>query len=135
MANIGYATFLYYGTAGMAATTEITNVKSISIGGVSVGSVDTTVLQATNAAKTFLSGLIDGGEITFTIQFDGTQYATLYGFLRTTKSWQVTFPDTGAATFASDGFITNISVPTLQNEDEIVYDITVKLTGKPVWTA
>lgn len=135
--EVGLGSQLYYGTAGMTASTEITGVKKITVPGFTTASVDVTPLNPTDRTRTFKPASNDPGELKFTVSFDGTIFSTLYGFAAagTTKSWKVLASDTGAATWECDGFITSIGDVPYELDGEQVFDVTVKWSAKPTFTA
>jgi hypothetical protein len=101
----------------------------------SVGSVETTILASTT--KTYIPGLFDGGEVTFSVQyvtFDATvaEFQTLIA-TPVICSWQITYPD--ACTEVFSGFVTKLGPSAAGVEDIITADITVQVTGAVVFTA
>lgn len=129
-----YGTLLKYG----ASPTTLTGVRRISGPNVEVSSVDTTDLSSTDAAREFIPGLIDGGQVEFELYADEAVIAALYALLRTETAWDLVFPlQSGEATEAQwdfDGFITSIGEE-VEEDEAIIVPITIKVTGKPAFTA
>lgn len=101
-------------------------IHDISGPNISVTSTDSSCLST--EWKTFIPGLGDGGEVTFTIDYSETNYNTLHGILRDVKSWRITMPDGETQDF--DGFITALGL-TIPFDDRIVVPVTIKVTGIP----
>lgn len=117
---------------GGGSFTSVAEVCDISADGPTVGSTKFTHLKSDNAAHEYKPGLIEGGELTFTVNHIKAVRNTLMGFLRVMKSWKVTDPDGGFTT--CDGFITSLGKKNPE-DDRVTGDIKIKFTGKPVYTA
>lgn len=132
MADHGHGTTLTGGTTG-----AIGEILSISVSGQKRDSIDVSSMDSTSKCREFIPGMIDAGEITFSVNFDKSasgvadrlQTAFLAG---TDESWTIAFSGS-AATFACNGFITDLSYNT-EFEGKSTQDITIKLTGVPVFT-
>lgn len=78
------------------------------------------------------AGLTDPGEVSFTANFTKAQYATIYGYFRTTKYWKITTPDNSVWAFA--GFWSKLDV-TVPDNDRVTVDVTIACTGVETFTA
>ena len=124
-----------HGTTLAGATAlGIGSITKISIGGISVDDLDVSTMASTDKWREFISGMIDAGEISFDLIFDGTVTATLFTKIGASDTWTVTFPDTGAATFSAPGYIKGISIDD-PYDDKITGSCTIKVSGKPTFTA
>lgn len=143
MATHSYLGQVLAGTTGQTAYSNLTSLGQIlSITGpnISITSVETTHLGSTNAAKEFIPGFADGGTISVRMNFVKGNTTTLYGYYRTMKGIMIMFNDSSDAVTTTgsrwtfDGFFTefNNEVPA---DDRITADVTVKVTGKPAYTA
>lgn len=92
--------------------------------------------------RKFVSGLIDGGEVTFTMNFNYTQYAQVKSDLLEDEViyYRSILPDTPSTYITFKGFVTNIS-GTVPVDDLVTADVTIKVTGDhevatgtPTWT-
>ena len=101
--------------------------------------VKTTNLKVTSAFHTYIAGFIDAGECSFKMDFDKTQSGLLNtAFIgRALSSWKVTASDLGstASTIVFDGFIKELQMFDVPEDDRLTGDITVKVSGKPIFTA
>lgn len=148
----GYKAGLYYSTndstyaAELADENEWTQVlkcEDIQPPAIAIDDVETQHLKTPDQFKTFEGGWGDGGEVTTTVQFDAAQYATLAGLLRTPKGWKVLFSDntTDGVTGGThgggagwDGYVKGLGVP-FEAEGLVKFDVTIKVSGKPVTIA
>lgn len=126
MVQIGHGTVLTGGTSGIIG--EITNISGPNE---SVDSVDVTSFDSANTSQDFIPGLIDGGEITFTVIYDGTAAGTAdalqTAFLGPEEEWEIVYPDGSSDT--ADGSVTALGKQ-IPNGDKITQDVTIKFTGK-----
>lgn len=135
-----YGTKLSY-SVNDSAYTDLTDVVSITPPKTSVGESETTHLESASAAKEFVASWVEAGELSLTIRFHKTQFATLYGLLRATRYWKITFPllsgEVTASSLKGQGFIKEIGVTEGSAESDDVYDceITIRFTGALTFTA
>lgn len=127
-AYTGFATTIKFGGTAVVAVTDISGP------GITVTSID--VSTRDSLARKFLPGMYDAGEITFSIVYDPdavTHAAITTALLAgTVLACVLTLSDTTPATVTFSGFITNFSVKT-PLDDAMTADVTVKITGVPVW--
>lgn len=128
MANIGIGA----GTTIKYNAVLIAGVKDNEGPDVKIDSVEDTPLAVSDFARTKRAGLIDAGQLKLSCYSDKAQMATIYGIARTTGTWLVTYPDN--STWSCSGFWTEMGNKT-PVDDMIMYDLTIELTGKPVFTA
>lgn len=110
----------------------ITLVNSVSAPEIEVSDVNITHLASSNGFKEWASGLGDGGEVEFEIQYGKAQVATLYGYIRTTQAFTLTFPD--GSTWTGNGHIKKLGGGKVEEDDIIKNSVTIKVTGKPTFT-
>lgn len=119
--DLGIGTTVTFGTSSFSA-----NIISVSGPGSSREAVETTHL-GTTTAKTFVpSDLIDGGEMSMTIQHDGTLDPPENAAAET-----ITIDWGGAGTgekWTFSGFVTAYE-PSAEIEEVMTADMTVKVTG------
>ena len=115
----------------------IAEVKSIDGPGLTADTLETTTHSSTGAWKEFITGLLDGGELSFDINFVPTSagHDAETGLLKAFTSRQRTgfklvFPDEDATTWAFDGLVTGFSV-SAPTDDFLGASVTVKVTGAP----
>lgn len=129
----GFGVTLSISDTSGGSYTAVGEILGVTGPGISMDPVELTHASSDNGFRERVSGLADAGEITFDINFVKAQMTTLYGYIRTTKWWKVTLPDSGS-TWVCAGQITGI-----ENEapidDRVTASITVQLTGKPTFTA
>jgi hypothetical protein len=110
----------------------IGEVMNLSLGGISVNPVETSHLRSTSNAKTFISGMIDAGEISLTINYAKAQFNTLIGLLRSSQAFVLTMPD--SSTLTGSGILTSLGLE-IPEDDRVTVPITVKISGLPVWAS
>lgn len=135
-----YSAALSYATATNGTFTALADVRSVKPPNIQIGSSETTHLGSANAAKEFIPGWIDAGDIGFTLYFDSAQFSTVYGLVRSSRYWKITFPlvgtQTTAATWVAEGFLTSLDTAEMGIDDNAVTAPgTIKVTGKPTFTA
>ena len=115
----------------------VAEVRSINGLSLSVKSVDTTSHSSLTPWSRATPTLLDAGDLTFEINYIPTDpthnnSSGLLSFLtnRTTKSWTLTFPDSGATTWGFDGFISKFDM-TAPVDNVLTAKITITATGQP----
>lgn len=128
--QVGTGATLTFGTS-----TWTGDLTSISWGGISRPSLDTTHLGTTDA-RTFIPGdLFDPGELTVEFLFDTDSEPP---YTASPETITLTFPDSDAAsgagaTAAASGFITSFEVNN-PLEEVITATMTIKFTGDITWS-
>ena len=88
--------------------------------------------------KSFRGTIHDAGEITATIEFDpaDASHSTLITIVKSgaTATWKLVWADAGAGQFTFSGFVTRFEPSGMQVEENVVAEITVKLTGAITFT-
>ena len=107
---------------------------SIQSQGIAWEAIPTTHLGTTNA-KTFIRGdLYDPGTITVNFLTEPENLDTLLSNAAASETITITYPDTGAATEASSGFITSIDPATSEVDTVVQGSLSVKRTGVITFT-
>lgn len=132
-AKIGYGVLFKIRTStGPDVYTTIGEQMDVTPPGIDVDMVDATHNESPNAHREFIAGLVDGGEVSFTIHYapDNAAMAALYARLRQTVVCRTVFP-TGA--YVDYSALLQSIEPEAPTEDKAVATITFKITGE--WTA
>lgn len=129
MAVIGVTSKLEY-EAG-SAYVEVPGVKSVNFPAFNTSAVDTTSLDNSNFAMSFIPGMIDPASISFECEFSDATYVALSGMIRETTSWRVTAPTGVDTAVTCDGFLVKLDV-SISPADEVMISGEVKMTGLPV---
>jgi len=135
-----YSAALSYATATNGTYTALADVRAIKPPNIQIGSAEASSLDSANAAKEYIPGWLDGGDVGFTFHFDSAQFSTIYGLARAQRYWKITFPlvgtQTTAATWVAYGHYTQLDTSEMTVEDNTVTcPVTVKVSGKPTFTA
>ena len=119
-----------YVSVGITCTFSTLSAKllDLSTTGHSADSVDVTHQASTEYWREFLSGLLDSGEVTWTVHVGGTVPE-----VGTSDTLVVTLPS-GAGTLTAEAILTKRKELGATLGDKIVETITFKMTGKPAWT-
>lgn len=124
-----------YGTTLSGATTGIVvEVTNVSFGDTVTDQIDISNMDSDNSYREFIAGMLDAGEITLTCNYNKTQTAA-FRTNQDTKAkevWTITLPD--SSTFVCSGFISSVGTP-IPFDDKVTQDVTIKLSGKPTFTA
>ena len=120
---------------GLGGWTTIAQVRDITGPGLELNTIDATDRDSSNKWMEFVSGLKDGGEVSFDIAYDpsnATHGATsgLLDMLEqgTSDSFQVQFP--GGVSWTFTAFVTGFE-PSAPLDDLLTASVTMKLTGQP----
>ena len=116
--------------------TSTTAVQVIGVRGpnLSRDKIDISNFENTNDAKEYLKGMIEPGEITFTIVVAESAMSTIYALLALTtasETYGVKFED--GSYWQGTGFLSGISNE-VSREGAWQADITIALTDKPAYT-
>lgn len=133
-----FGTLLKLGDGGTPEVfTTIAEVTDIGGPTLALDPLDVTSHTSPAAFREFIGGLLDGGEVTFTINYvptDSTHDNTT-GILsqltgRLTRNWELIFPDVPNTKWSFTAFLTafETSEPV---DDRLMAEITLKLTGAP----
>lgn len=129
--RIGYGVTLE--TTTSTGVLSIGYIRSISGPSAAINDVDTTTLDSTGGFRTFIPGLIDGGEVTCDMLYDpsieshktlGTRFKA-----RTSATYTITDPSTTAGA-AFTGYIKGLSRE-IPLDDVITCSVTFKVSGNP----
>ena len=128
-----------YGTQLKKAGTTIAALSSLSGPNLQAETIDVTTHDSANAIREFISGLIDGGEISASLVFDPNvaTHIALYNDLvaRTSASYSIVYPFTGGTeTITFTAFVTGFGPIEAQPDGAITAAITLKVAGAPVWS-
>jgi predicted secreted protein len=123
------------GTTLTVGSTVVGGLTSISGVELSAETIDVTTLDSTDGYREFIGGFIDGGEVSADGYLSdlGTAEATLVTKVGgDEEECVITFSN--GATWTFDGVITGFST-SADLEDAIGFSITIKVSGKPTFTA
>lgn len=116
---------------------EIGQIKNITGPGVSGNDVDTTCMDSTSNYRTFVSGLLDPGEVSFGCVYDSTSIShsrlAFYMGQRSSKTFTVYHGSSDGDTDAFTAHVKGMSRE-IPMDDLISCDFTLKVTGKPAYT-
>lgn len=121
--------------AGSNAFTELTQVTNISPPQRTATDIDTTHLKSAENYETFRAGRKNAGELTFTVQYTATQFATIIGLFGVDKGWKMLFADDTDTEIHDgglglDGYIKSIGKP-FEADGLVLCEVTIKISGKP----
>ena len=133
-----FGTLLKIGDGGGTEVfTTIAEVKDISGPGFELATHDATTHSSTGAWREVIPGLLEPGEVTFSIGFIPTNptHSQTSGLVRdmknrTKRNFQLVFTDAGQTTWAFSAYVTGFS-PQDPVDGLGSADVTLKLTGAP----
>lgn len=133
-----HGTLLKIGDGGGSETfTTIVEVTDINGPGLDDEVVDVTSHDSANHAREYIGGLLDAGEVTFTINYipTATTHNATTGLIRdwknrTKRNFQLVYPDGGATTWAFAALVQHFEAAA-PIDDKLAADVTLKLTGMP----
>ena len=131
----GFGTILKRGDGAVPEVfTTIAEVKSLSGPGLTLETIDVTHHQSTGGWREFIGGLLDGGEVTFDVNFIPSNQTqdNLWTDLqnRTLRNFELEFPDPGSTTWSFSALVTGFeeSAPI---DDVLGASVTLKISGQP----
>jgi hypothetical protein len=130
-AKIGLGTVVAYESSTPGTYTTVGEIFEFSGTSLSMDTVDATDFSHTDGHRRFIAGLIDAGEVTFTLHFDPA--LTVYGAIdtifkaRTAKNWKFTYAGSTVNTIVS-ALVTGLgrAVPM---DEKMTMEVTLKLSG------
>ena len=124
------------GTTLKVGSTTVGGLTSISGVEITADTIDVTTLDSDGGYREFIGGFKDGGEVSADgyMSDKGTDESTLIGMVgdEEAKECEIAFPN--GAKWEFDGVITGFST-NAELEDAISFSITIKVSGKPTFTA
>jgi predicted secreted protein len=115
----------------------VAELRSLNGPSFSAETIDVTTHNTPTPFRRYISGLLDGGEISFDINFIPTDPTHGYGsgilkdmLDRARRNFQVVFPDTGTTTWLFPCIITGFEVSS-DPADVLMASITLKVAGPP----
>ena len=117
-----------HGTTLAIGGSAVGQIISISGPNMTRDSIEITNMGSTSKWREFIPGMLDAGECTADVVYDGTAVATFLAaqLTQTAQTITVTFPDEG--TWAASGFLTSLghSIP---YDDKVSQSVGMKFTG------
>lgn len=141
LAISAFGTLFKIGDGAVTETfTTIAELKNISGPSLSADVIDVTVHNSGTPWRRFISGLLDGGEITFDVHFvpQNATHSYSSGLLsdfvnRVKRNFQLVFPDAGVTTWTIPGIVVNFDM-NADPADALLASVTVKVNGAPTLT-
>lgn len=119
--------------------TTVAELRTISGPSLSADTIDVTTHNTPTPFRRFIAGLLDGGEVTFDINFIPTEATHGYstGILkdmtdRARRNFQIVWPDTGSTTWLLPTVITGFE-PSSDPADVLMASVTLKVAGPPTF--
>jgi len=134
------ATLVKCATTNFTTVTTIGQIVSINGPNRSRDTIDISNMGSTAKWKEYLNGMMDAGEMSIDVVYDGTTYSTSLAqeITNPTAYWKITCNDgTNAASSSSiysAGFVTSLG-HSVSYDDAVKQSISIKLTGEPVFDA
>lgn len=126
-----------YGASLSIGGTDVGNIISISGPDQARDSIDISTMDSSNKFREFIPGMLDSGEITVELNYDGTAAGTADALntLKTASALTVlvTFQGTATSTFSCSGFITALG-HAIPFDDKVTQSLGLKLTGSATYT-
>lgn len=123
-----------HGASLTIAATAVGNINTISGPNLTRDSIDISTMDSGTKHREFIPGMIDAGEISVDLQYDGTTVATLLKNQLTASAQAIVLsvPDAGtvttSSTYTGTGFITSLG-HAIPHDDKVTQSVGIKLTG------
>lgn len=117
-----------YTGAAWASVGEVINISGPTM---SRETIDVTSLASTGGYREFIAGFRDPGTITFTMNFNRTDYETMKTDFEsdTEQDYELILPDDDVTTLEFTGLVTELPL-NLDPGSQITCNITIKITGQ-----
>jgi len=125
-ATIGYGATVSYSATEGGSYTEIAELLDLALPSSTQSSVDATHMQSPDNYMEKIAALKEPGEYSFSMNFNATQYETVFGLQGTAKWWKVTTP--GGDYWKFPGFISELGGEMPVN-DRITAEVVVTVSG------
>lgn len=123
--------------AGSESFATIAELRTISGPSLNAETIDVTVHNTSTPFRRYISGLLDGGDVTFDLNFIPTEATHGYSsgvladmLARARRNFQIVFPDTGTTTWLLPTIITGFEVSS-DPADVLQASCTLKVAGPP----
>jgi len=129
------STLHYYDTDWVA----VGGIESIGISA-SASVIDVTNLSSENNTRVFQQGLADPGELSLSVQLDPDDTAhkflqsKLFDKASAATNFKITFSDDGSTLYTFGGFVTSFDI-SVDMDDKVMADLSIKISGKPTYDA
>ena len=122
--------FTGIGTVLKRATVAIADIISINGPGMARDTVDVTTLGSLGGYREFITGLRDGGTLTFEVLFSKTGYQALKTDFENddAEAYSIELPDDDSTIIGFNGLVTDFPV-TIPLDDKVSVSVTIKITG------
>jgi len=117
--------------------TTIAEVMDISGPSQTMATAETTSQTSANKARTFIGTVLDGGEVTFDINYEpaGATHDQTTGLIKdqtdlTVRNFELVFPDPATTTWSFAALVTNFE-PTAPVDGALTASVTLKVSGLP----
>lgn len=132
--TLGHATLL-----SNTSYTTLLNIISITGPNQTRDPIDISTMDSSAKWREFIPGMLDAGELTLELNYDGAADAAFGGRANTfnamltaaVSTWTVQFPD--ASTWACPGFLTALG-HAISFNDKITQSASIKFSGAPTYT-
>ena len=125
-----------HGTTLTIGGTAVGNIMSISGPNITRDSIDISTMDSTSKMREFIPGMIDNGEVSVDLNFDGTTISALLAaqLTATAQAIVITMSDTDTATWTGTGFITSLG-HAIPFDDKVTQSVGLKFTGALTYAA
>lgn len=117
--------------------TTVAEVTNIGGPGIALEPLEVTSHSSTAGWKEFIGGLLDGGEVSLSINYiptnathDATTGLIADQVARTVRNFQLVFPDSGTTTWSFSALVVNFE-PGEPVDNALTAEVTLKVTGQP----
>lgn len=127
VSSVGALLKKYTGTA-WASVGEVTTISGPTM---SRETIDVTSLASTGGYREFIAGFRDPGTMTFTMNFNRTDYDTMKTDFEsdTEQDYELILPDDDVTTLEFSGLVTELPL-NLDPGSQITCNVTIKVTGQ-----
>jgi hypothetical protein len=130
----GFGAVFAYLSTDPSTYTDLAEVLSVTPPSISVETIDATHMASDDGFREHIPSLKDGGEVTVNMNYVEASATLLQTLVLAGKeTFRITFP--GSSTYVFSGIPIAFSFDDVVIDDKVAMSLTIKVTGKPVFTA
>ncbi|RZJ44971.1 MAG: hypothetical protein EON87_08645 [Brevundimonas sp.] len=131
----GFGTLVEYITTLPSTYGTIGELVAVTPPSKTRDTIDVTHMASPDGYREFIAALRDGGEASLTFNYTKAGFTVLTTIFDSDalKTFRITLPD--ASTFVFDGLLTEAPLDNVEVDGKVAMSATIKVSGKPVFTA
>jgi hypothetical protein len=111
---------------------NVGGITNISPSGLSIDMLESTDLDNTDRAKTFIAGMVDEGDVTLSMNFTRDEYDIMFNdaYDSSNQNYEIVLPDDDQTSREFEGHVSGLTGPNVEPNGIITSECTIKVSGK-----